>query len=139
MGVPDHLTCLLRNFMQVKKHQNQTWYKTGKGVHQSCILSPCFSIYKISSTQKDNFTSFFSFWIPFYFFRLPNCQEHFLIFLHTNSISESASWKTQPPTGSFHFNSSEIGTWTHTHAHTVSLDWPSGGNPTQDEWITAFP
>ena len=46
MGIPDHLTCLLRNYMQVRKQQleldmeQQTGSKSGKGVRQGCILSP---------------------------------------------------------------------------------------------------
>ena len=46
MGI-GHLTCLLRNLMQIKKQQFRTrqrkmdWFKTGKGVCQGCILSPC--------------------------------------------------------------------------------------------------
>ena len=45
MGIPDHLTCLLRNRDQeatVRTIQETTdWFQTGKGVHQGCILSPC--------------------------------------------------------------------------------------------------
>ena len=46
MGIPDHLTCLLRNFAgQVAtvrtRHGKPDWFKIGKGVHQGCILSPC--------------------------------------------------------------------------------------------------
>ena len=47
MGIPDHLTCLLRNLYADKeatvrtKHGSKNWFQFGKGVHQSCILSPC--------------------------------------------------------------------------------------------------
>ena len=47
MGIPDHLTCLLRNLYtgQVAtvrlRHETMDWFQTGKGVHQGCILSPC--------------------------------------------------------------------------------------------------
>ena len=47
IGIPDHLTCLLKNLYAgqeatVRTGQGTTdWFKTGKGVHQSCILSPC--------------------------------------------------------------------------------------------------
>ena len=47
MGIPDHLTCLLRNLYIDQEatvrtgHGTTDWFKTGKGVHQSCILSPC--------------------------------------------------------------------------------------------------
>ena len=47
MGIPDHLTCLLRNLYAgqgatVKTgHGTTDWFQIGKGVHQGCILSPC--------------------------------------------------------------------------------------------------
>ena len=46
MGVSDHLTCLLRNLYAYQEapvstgHGTTDWFKTGKGGHQSCILSP---------------------------------------------------------------------------------------------------
>ena len=52
MGIPDHLTCLLRNLYagQVAtvrtRHGTTDWFQIGKGVHQGCILSPClFNLY----------------------------------------------------------------------------------------------
>ena len=52
MGIPDHLTYLLRNLYAgqeaaVRSRQGTTdWFQIGKGVHQACILSPClFNIY----------------------------------------------------------------------------------------------
>ena len=47
MGIPDHLTCLLRNMYAGReatvrtRHGTSDWFKTGKGVHQAFILSPC--------------------------------------------------------------------------------------------------
>ena len=47
MGIPDHLTCLLRNIYAGQEATVRTGYGTtdcfqiGKGVHQGCILSPC--------------------------------------------------------------------------------------------------
>ena len=47
MGIPDHLTCLLRNLYADQKatvrtrHGTTNWFQIGKGVHQGCILSPC--------------------------------------------------------------------------------------------------
>ena len=47
MGIPDHLTCLLRNQYAGKeatvrtKHGTADWFQIGKGVRQGCILSPC--------------------------------------------------------------------------------------------------
>ena len=52
MGVPDHLTCLLRNLYAGQKatvrtgHGTTDWFQIGKGVHQVYILSPClFNLY----------------------------------------------------------------------------------------------
>ena len=48
MGIPDHLTCLLRNLYAGQKatvrtgHGTADWFQLGKGVGQGCILSPCF-------------------------------------------------------------------------------------------------
>ena len=47
MGIPDHLTCLLRNLYPGQEatvrtgHETTDWFQIGKGVHQGCILSPC--------------------------------------------------------------------------------------------------
>ena len=47
MGIPDDLTCLLRNLYAGQKaavrteHGTTDWFKIGKGVRQGCILSPC--------------------------------------------------------------------------------------------------
>ena len=47
MGIPDHLTCLLRNLYAGQEatvrtgHGITDWIQRGKGVHQGCILSPC--------------------------------------------------------------------------------------------------
>ena len=47
MGIPDHLTCLLRNLYAGQKatvrtgHGTTDWFQIWKGVHQGCILSPC--------------------------------------------------------------------------------------------------
>ena len=53
MGIPDHLTCLLRNFCAGQEarvstgHRTTDWFQIGKGVHQGCILSPClFNLYE---------------------------------------------------------------------------------------------
>ena len=51
-GVTDHLTCLLKNPYAGQaatvgsRHGRTDWFQTGKGVHRSCILSPClFNLY----------------------------------------------------------------------------------------------
>ena len=47
MGIPDHLTCLLRNLYAVQEaivrtgHGTTDWYQIGKGIHQGCIFLPC--------------------------------------------------------------------------------------------------
>ena len=52
MGIPDHLTCLLRNLYAGQEATVRTgrgttdWFQIGKGVRQGCILSPClFNVY----------------------------------------------------------------------------------------------
>ena len=52
MGIPDHLTCLLRNLYAGQEatvrtgHGATDWFQIGKGVHQGCILSAClFNLY----------------------------------------------------------------------------------------------
>ena len=52
MGIPDYLTCLLRNLYADQeatvrtRHETTEWFKIGKGVCQGCILSPClFNFY----------------------------------------------------------------------------------------------
>ena len=46
MGIPDHLTCLLRNLYEgqeatVKtRHRTMDWFQIGKGIHQDYMLSP---------------------------------------------------------------------------------------------------
>ena len=52
MGISDHLTCLLRNLYARQEatvrtvHGTTDWFKTGKGVCQVCMMSPClFNLY----------------------------------------------------------------------------------------------
>ena len=52
MGIPEHLTCLLRNLYAGQEATVRTrcgttyWFQIGKGVHQGCILSTClFNLY----------------------------------------------------------------------------------------------
>ena len=52
MGIPDHLTCLLRNLYEGQDatvrtgHGTTDWFQIAKGVRQGCILSPClFNFY----------------------------------------------------------------------------------------------
>ena len=59
MGLPDHLTCLLRNLYAGQEatvrtgHGTTDWFQIGKGVRQGCILSPCsFSFYTEYTMRK---------------------------------------------------------------------------------------
>ena len=52
MGIPEHLTCLLRNLYAGQEatirtgHGTTDWFQIRKGVHQGCMLSPClFNVY----------------------------------------------------------------------------------------------
>jgi len=56
MGIPDHLTCLLRNLYAGQEatvrtgHGKTDWFQIGKGVHQGCILSPSLLTYMQSTS-----------------------------------------------------------------------------------------
>ena len=57
MGIPGHLTCLLRNLYAGQeatvrtRHGKTDWFQIGKGVHQGCKLSPClFNLYMQSTS-----------------------------------------------------------------------------------------
>ena len=63
MGIPDQLTCLLRNLyagqvVTVRTGQGRTdWFQLGEGVRQGCILSPClfnlYAVYILRNTGLD--------------------------------------------------------------------------------------
>ena len=59
MGIPDHLTCLLRNLYAGQKvtvrtgHGTTDWFQIRKGVHQGCILSPCLFMLSTSWETLD--------------------------------------------------------------------------------------
>ena len=58
LGIPDHLTCLLRNLYAGQeatvrtRHGTMDWFQIEKGVHQGCISSPCYLTY-MQSTSCD--------------------------------------------------------------------------------------
>ena len=63
MGIPDHLTCLLRSLYAgqeaavIPAHGTTDWFQIGKGVRKSCILSPClpnfYAEYIMQNTRLD--------------------------------------------------------------------------------------
>ena len=58
MGIPDHLTCLLRNLYAgqeaaVRTEHGTTWFQIGKGVCQGCILSPCLFNFYAESIMRN--------------------------------------------------------------------------------------
>ena len=61
MGIPDHLTCLLRNLHAGQEatvrsgHGTADWFQIGKGVRQGCILSPCllYAVYSMRNAELD--------------------------------------------------------------------------------------
>ena len=56
LGIPDHMTCLLRNLYAAQEvtvrtgHRITDWFQIGKGVHQGCILSPAYLTYMQSTS-----------------------------------------------------------------------------------------
>ena len=63
MGIPDHFICLLRNLYAGQEatvrtgHGTTDWFQTGKGVHQGCVLSPCFNLYEMPGCMKHKLKS----------------------------------------------------------------------------------
>ena len=59
MGIPDHLTCLLRNLYAGQEatvrtgHGTTDWFPIGKGVRQGCILSPCLFNFYAEYTMRN--------------------------------------------------------------------------------------
>ena len=56
MGIPDYLTCLLRNLYEAQearvrtRHGTTDWFQIGKGVHQGCICHPAYLTYMQSTS-----------------------------------------------------------------------------------------
>ena len=59
MGIPDYLTCLLRNLYAGQeatvrtRHGTTDWFKIVKGVHQGCILSACLFNFYAEYTMRN--------------------------------------------------------------------------------------
>ena len=59
MGLPDHLTCLLRNLYAGQeatvrtRHGTMDWFQIGKGIHQGCILQPCLFNFYAEKIMQD--------------------------------------------------------------------------------------
>ena len=72
MGIPDHLTYLLRNLYAGQEatvrteHGTTNWFQIGKGIHQGCILSPClfnsYAKYIMRNTGLDEAQAGINFW-----------------------------------------------------------------------------
>ena len=60
MGIPDHLTCLLRNLCVgqeatvITRHETTDWFQNGNGVCQGCILSPCLLTFMQSIVMRND-------------------------------------------------------------------------------------
>ena len=61
MAIPNHLTCLLRNLYAAQEaavktgHRTMDWFQIGKGVCESCVLSPClFNFYAEYIMRNDS-------------------------------------------------------------------------------------
>ena len=60
MGIPDHLTCLLRNLYEGQDttvragHGKTDWFQIRKGVCQGCILSPCLFNFSAEYTKRNS-------------------------------------------------------------------------------------
>ena len=59
MGIPDHLTCFLRNLYAGQEatvrtgHETTDWFQIGKGVRHGCILSPCLFNFYAEYSMRD--------------------------------------------------------------------------------------
>ena len=86
MGIPDHLTCLLRNLYAGQEatvrtgHGTRDWFQIGKGVRQGCILSPCL----------------FHFYVE-YIMRTLGWKKHKLDSRLLGEISITSDMQTTPP------------------------------------------
>ena len=79
MGIPDHLTCLLRNLYAGQEATVRTtdWFQVGKGVHQGCILSPCL--------------------LNFFYCKMPGWMKHELESRLPGEISITSDMQMTPP------------------------------------------
>ena len=86
MGIPDHLTCLLRNLYAVQeatvrmRHGTMDWFQIGKGVCQGYILSPCL----------------FNFYVE-YTWEMPGWMKHKLESRLQGEISITSDMQMTPP------------------------------------------
>ena len=85
-GIPDHLTCLLRNLYAGQEttgrteHGTTNWFQFGKGVHKGCILSPCLKTYMQSTSCE-----------------MPNWMKHKLESRLLGEISGTSDMQKSPP------------------------------------------
>ena len=134
MGIPDDLTCLLRNLYvgqeaTVRTKQGTTdCFQIGKGVHQGCMLSPClFNLY----------------------------AEYIMMYVQFSSVSRSVvsdtlrpheSQHTRPPcpsaTPGVHSDSSPLSPWCHPAISSSVVPSPPAPNPSQHpslfQWVNSL-
>ena len=137
MGIPDHLTCLLRNLYAVQEaiaragHGTTLWFQIGKGACQGCIFSPClFNFYaeyimrntgleetqariKIAGRNLNNLryaddTTF-----------MAESEEELKSLLKVKEESEKVGFKAQ------HSENEDHGIWSH---HFMGNRWGNSGN-----------
>ena len=86
MGIPDHLTCLLRNLYAGHKatvrtgHGTTDWFQIGKGVRHGCILSPAYLTYMQSTSCE-----------------MPGCMKHKRELRLLGEISINSDMQMTPP------------------------------------------
>ena len=101
MGIPDPLTCLLRNLHAGQettvrtRHETTDWFQIGKEVRQGCILSPCLITYMQNQSVSQSLQSpscvrlFVTPWIA-------ACQASLSITNSQNSLKLTSSWWCHP-------------------------------------------
>ena len=125
MGIPEHLTCLLRNLYAGQEatvrtgHGPTDWFQIGKGVHHGCILSPCLFIYLF-------FTLFYFIFLHFevYFFSFIFISWRLITSQHCSGFCHTLTWISHGVTRIPHPD-----TPSHLPFHPIPLGLPSAPGP----------